>query len=208
MLKQFPGFLIVVPLLAMVATPLAAQSRCDCTMVKGGCRAQIHARGKWLTYRSSSRACSRIDYYINGQPGVRTITGGRDRAEWLGPSRIKRILVESCRICQDRRVHGAARSITGTWSVFVRCSYGSGRSNATFNQGRSGAITGSSRGRISGRISGNRIAYTERYGAGTSHPNTVRYQGTVSGDGRSMSGTYTQRLHNGTCTWRATKVSN
>ena len=77
--------------------------QCDCEEIQGGCRGTVSQAGNWLDIRSSSRECSRIDYQVNGQPFVATITDGRGQREWMGPSRIESISVQGCVVCLDKR---------------------------------------------------------------------------------------------------------
>lgn len=100
----------VMVLITCVAAKTAQASRCDCNQNMGSCIANVSVSGKWLKLRSSSEACSKIDYSINGDPKTRTITGGEETDEWLGRSPVKAISVDGCHICFDgmRNKHQAS----------------------------------------------------------------------------------------------------
>lgn len=103
----------VMALIACVAANTAQASRCDCNQNMGSCIANVSVSGKWLKLRSSSEACSKIDYSINGDPKTRTITGGEETDEWLGRTPVKEISVDGCQICFDDTRHKQSAASPG-----------------------------------------------------------------------------------------------
>ncbi|MCV9965110.1 hypothetical protein OIU34_24825 [Pararhizobium sp. BT-229] len=88
----------------------------------------------------------------------------------------------------------------GQWSIKVRCSYGSG--SYLFNIDENGRFKGSINGRITaGSISGGSVQFTT-----SNFLNSVSFSGTISPDGNSMSGQYSQSTWSAPCTWAASKV--
>lgn len=88
----------------------------------------------------------------------------------------------------------------GQWSIKVRCSYGSG--SYLFNIDENGQFKGSINGRItSGSISGASVQFTT-----SNFLNSVNFTGSISPDGNSMTGQYTQATWNQPCTWTASKI--
>lgn len=87
---------------ALSPAHLLAEWRCDCTTVTASCAASVDAEAGWVTVRSNSEACSRVDYYIDGQPMVSTVVGGESREPWLSRGDDPQILVQSCQVCADR----------------------------------------------------------------------------------------------------------
>lgn len=89
----------------------------------------------------------------------------------------------------------------GQWSIKVQCSYGSG--SYLFNIDENGQFQGSINGRItSGRISGVSVQFTT-----SNFLNSVNFTGSISPDGNSMTGQYTQATWSQPCTWNAAKVA-
>ncbi|MCY1315045.1 hypothetical protein D9M68_151760 [compost metagenome] len=88
----------------------------------------------------------------------------------------------------------------GQWSMKVQCSYGSG--SYLFNIDASGDFQGS----INGKITSGRIAGTSVQFSTSNFLNSVNYTGTITADGNSMSGQYSQSTWSQPCTWNATKI--
>ncbi len=87
---------------ALAPAQLLAEYRCDCTTITDSCAASVQAEAGWVTVKSNSAACSRVDYYIDGQPMVSTVVGGESREAWLSRGKDPQILVQSCQVCEDR----------------------------------------------------------------------------------------------------------
>ncbi len=88
----------------------------------------------------------------------------------------------------------------GQWSMKVQCSYGSG--SYLFNIDESGDFQGS----INGKITGGRISGASVQFSTSNFLNSVNYTGTISPDGNSMSGQYSQSTWSQPCTWNAVKI--
>jgi TonB family protein len=88
---------------ALGAGPLAAQQafRCDCTSVVDTCTASVTPRGSFLDVKTDSQQCSRVDYFVDGQPFVSVVVGGEDRQNWLARTAEPKVLVQSCQVCRD-----------------------------------------------------------------------------------------------------------
>lgn len=79
-----------------------AELLCDCTQIIGSCSASVGLEGNTVVISSDTRACSRVDYLIAGQPFAALVVGGESELPWLGlPQRDPGILVENCRVCAE-----------------------------------------------------------------------------------------------------------
>jgi TonB family protein len=78
-----------------------AQYRCDCTSVVDTCSANVVARGGYLEVKTDRQQCSRVDYFVDGQPFVSVVVDGEDRQNWLARTTNPKILVQSCQVCKD-----------------------------------------------------------------------------------------------------------
>jgi hypothetical protein len=115
--------LILVAIFLFLFADLApAQSRCDCREIVDSCTGKVNFDGKWINLESSSKACSRIDYYTNGEPRLNVVMDGGDIVEWLGPSKVESIEVQGCVVCKDT-LRGSTTSIIsmiGSWALQER----------------------------------------------------------------------------------------
>lgn len=59
-------------------------------------------------FHGSSKLCSRIDYRVDGNPHVVTITGGDEEEAWLGQNDVGSIAVQRCDVCHDRNAAASA----------------------------------------------------------------------------------------------------
>lgn len=74
-LGRMGAWLAMPAMLAALAVPAAARAqdwRCDCSRVVAGCSAQVSVEDEVIHFRSSTRACSRVEYFLEGE--FRTIT--------------------------------------------------------------------------------------------------------------------------------------
>ena len=79
-----------------------AELRCDCTEVVDSCSATVSLEGMQVNIESDSRACSRVDYLIEGQPFAALVVGGSTQISWSGqPLRDPRVVIENCRVCSE-----------------------------------------------------------------------------------------------------------
>jgi len=90
--------------LAILLTTQNAQAelRCDCSEVVDSCSATVSLEGMQVNIESDSRACSRVDYLIEGQPFAALVVGGSTQINWSGqPMREARVVIENCRVCAE-----------------------------------------------------------------------------------------------------------
>src|SRR3954462_8698957 len=77
------------------------QYRCDCTSVVDTCTAEVAARGSFLEVKTNKAQCSRVDYFVDGQPFVSMVVDGEDRQTWPARTANLKILVQSCQVCRE-----------------------------------------------------------------------------------------------------------
>jgi TonB family protein len=93
------------------ASQASAGLRCDCTQVIDTCSASVSLNDMQVSIESDNKACSRVDYLIEGQPFAALIVGGSSQLEWSGqPMRNPQIVIENCRVCADASAGGLAAS--------------------------------------------------------------------------------------------------
>jgi len=92
--------LLLAPLL--VSNTVRAELRCDCSQIIASCSAELSITGNDVDIKSSSTACSRVDYLIDGQPYTALIVDGATEFS-LGdqPQTKPQMVVENCRVCAD-----------------------------------------------------------------------------------------------------------
>ena len=99
---------------ALICSPGFAQNgtRCDCTTVFGSCSANVTVTDQSIEVRSSTDSCSKVDYFVDGQPFVALVVDGADTRQWpnSGPPEV---LVQSCQICSADASSGELISATG-----------------------------------------------------------------------------------------------
>ncbi len=111
MLLSFLSFAL--PMFAM-PPPAQAEWRCDCTKIAGSCSASVTVKGNWVNVTSDQKACSRVDYYIDGQPFVTVVVDGEDRQDWLSRTADPTVLVQSCQVCQDNLLGESREKVSVT----------------------------------------------------------------------------------------------
>ena len=103
----------------LLSQPVYSLTRCQCSYQdwQGDCRAKIEQTSTWFKVVSDTQQCSRVDWYINGEPQVTIVTDGADMVEWLGQSEPQslNLTIQSCKICKDSQI---SKSIEGN-----QCSY-------------------------------------------------------------------------------------
>jgi TonB family protein len=95
---------------------LRAELRCDCSQIVETCSAEVSFDGDEIEVASSSEACSRVDYLIDGQPFSALVVDGEAEFDWRGqPQSSPEIVVENCRVCADSsRGNAIAASLSST----------------------------------------------------------------------------------------------
>lgn len=95
---------VMLMLMAPFAVSVSADPRCDCSPSKRGetCTSEISQTGNWITLTSTSKQCSQVIWYADGESRTTTILNGRETEEWLGSGK-PQLEVESCQVCFDRQ---------------------------------------------------------------------------------------------------------
>ena len=90
-----------------------SNTRCQCSYDNwlGDCKARVELEGKWFKVMSDEQQCSRVDWYIDGNPQVTIVTDGAEMEEWLGGSESPELAIQSCKVCKDSQY---SRSDIGT----------------------------------------------------------------------------------------------
>ena len=109
MLLSFSSFALVIYALPL---SVSAEWRCDCTKIAGSCNAKVTVEGNWVNVTSDQKACSRVDYYVDGQPFVTVVVEGEDRQDWLSRTADPTVLVQSCQVCQDNLLEGPGNQVS------------------------------------------------------------------------------------------------
>lgn len=96
---KFIASLIFAVLISITA---AQAAECDCSSYSGSCSATGKFVGERLNFTSSSLKCSQIQYYVDGEPGSITITGGRGSMNFFKTNKSAKhqLSVDSCSICR------------------------------------------------------------------------------------------------------------
>ncbi len=98
--------LLALPIL-IFAPSSYADWRCDCTQVTASCTAEVAVEGNGIVARSNRKECSRIDYFIDGQPFVSVAVDGEAKEAWLPRTEQPEILIQSCQVCRDNVLAGS-----------------------------------------------------------------------------------------------------
>src|SRR5262245_38012237 len=98
-------------ILGSAASVSAQELRCDCTSVVDTCTAEVAARGSFLEVKTNKAQCSRVDYFVDGQPFVSMAVDGEDRQTWPARTTNPKILVQSCQVCRENSPTAAARPL-------------------------------------------------------------------------------------------------
>ncbi len=119
----------------VVTTATQAESRCQCDPEnwQGNCQASVEFKNNWFEITSNSKRCSRVTWYIDGQPQTTIVVDGVESTEWLGAGDDPDITIKNCRVCKDRayenvgidesegsKGHLDTVDLSGTWLVRVR----------------------------------------------------------------------------------------
>lgn len=89
------------------SAPALAQLRCDCTQVVDSCTADVAVVGSSVQITSDHRQCSRVDYFVDGQPFVSVAIDGEARESRPASLEAPKVLVQSCQVCADRSIDSA-----------------------------------------------------------------------------------------------------
>lgn len=92
---------LLLPLGLSIGVTAHAEWRCDCTTIIASCSADVAVAEAWVEVTSDTPQCSRVDYFIDGQPFVSLIVDGQDREDWIARSESPEVLVQSCQVCRD-----------------------------------------------------------------------------------------------------------
>jgi TonB family protein len=97
-----PAVLPLLAALTLAGAPAHADWRCDCTRITGRCEAGVALSGDSVQITSDQRACSRVEYYVDGQPFVALVVDGERRETWGASAGAGEVLVQSCQLCADQ----------------------------------------------------------------------------------------------------------
>ena len=97
-----PAALALLAALTIAASPARAEWRCDCTRITGSCEAGVGLDGGALQITSDQRACSRVEYYLDGQPFVALVVDGQRTEARPAGTPSPEVLVQSCQVCADQ----------------------------------------------------------------------------------------------------------
>lgn len=80
-----------------------AETRCQCEHDGwvGDCKANIERQGDWVRVTSDTQQCSRVDWYVNGQPRLTIVTDGAESEQLLNVGPDSTIAIQSCKLCKD-----------------------------------------------------------------------------------------------------------
>ena len=95
------SFILGIFSILFVSTNVKAEWRCDCTKVTGSCRGTVVVEGNGISVSSDSQQCSRVDYFVDGQPFVTVAVEGKAKEAWLSGTEKSKIMVQSCQVCAD-----------------------------------------------------------------------------------------------------------
>jgi hypothetical protein len=117
----------------LVPTELLAQTRCRCSSSEwvGKCTATISQERNWITVKTDTRQCARVDWYADEHPRLTIVVDGSDTEEWLGPTPRPRLTISDCKVCLDAEVSRGATpgarkpaeaddQIAGRWDCITR----------------------------------------------------------------------------------------
>lgn len=173
-----------------LSSSVQSQTRCQCSYQdwQGDCRASIEQSGSWFKVISDTQQCSRVDWFINGEPNVTIVTDGADMVEWLGQSQSPSIAVQSCKICRDTEMSVSEASGQCSYSFpsfFKEVGVYEGECRNGIAHG-SGRISFPSGGYMEGEfVDGQANGYGEHiYASG------ARYEGNYRGNERRGTGVY------------------
>jgi TonB family protein len=145
------GYRLWLPLAALLGAPPAAfaQLRCDCTRIVDACQAQVSVSGSTVQISSDHRQCSRVDYFIDGQPFVSVAVDGEAHDNRSASVGAPRVLVQSCQVCADSAFGSAASASSRSASppaAGAATASASGRSASAQGSAASGANESEERG--------------------------------------------------------------
>jgi hypothetical protein len=101
-------------------------TRCQCTYENwvGDCQAKVELKGNWFKIISNTQQCSRVDWYIDGNPHVTIVTDGAEMEEWLGQSKSPQLSIGSCKVCKDSQYssnttpkNSIENTLIGRWNI-------------------------------------------------------------------------------------------
>lgn len=95
---------LLLSMLAVLSAPvISAETRCQCDWNNwhGNCVAEAHIQGDWIKFKSSTQHCSRITWYAGPDPQTTIVTDGVETEQWLGSTELKKVSIESCKVCTD-----------------------------------------------------------------------------------------------------------
>lgn len=124
-------WLLVVAVLAPVESWALTRCRCSSSEWVGKCMATISQERNWITLKTNTPQCARVDWYADEHPRLTIVIDGTDIEEWLGPTPRPRLTITDCNICLDAELSrgdapgakgptGTADPIVGRWDCITR----------------------------------------------------------------------------------------
>ena len=106
--SRFLGALVqsVLTIGLLVSNESWAQTRCRCSSSEwvGKCTATISQERNWITVKTTTPRCARVDWYADEHPRVTIVMDGSDIEEWLGPTPRPRLSITDCNVCLDAKI--------------------------------------------------------------------------------------------------------
>lgn len=151
----------------------APLSRCQCNYDKWvhSCVATVSNQNGWAKITSDTQQCSRVDWYIDGNPQMTVVTNGVETEPLLNVKKDSKLVVQACNVCQDEMfpadsvapvANGPAPTtssppspFTGTWIAHERNIFGFSKTTTMQLTVVGSAISGSWGGQsVSGTVTG------------------------------------------------------
>lgn len=125
------SWLLVVAILAPAESWALTRCRCSSSEWVGKCTATISLERNWITVKTNTPQCARVDWYADEHPRVTIVIDGTDTEEWLGPTPRPRLTITDCNVCldaelsrgnapDDRSPMATADPIVGRWDCITR----------------------------------------------------------------------------------------
>jgi hypothetical protein len=106
MIKSATGFAMATALMTALSSTsafAAPLSRCQCNYDRWvhSCVATVSNQKGWAKITSDTQQCSRVDWYIDGNPQMTIVTNGVETEALLNVKSDSKLVVQACNVCQD-----------------------------------------------------------------------------------------------------------
>ncbi len=75
------------------------EQQCDCSVIRGQCRAQVLKEDAFIVVRSNNQMCSRVTWFADENPFTTVVIDGRGVEEWRGQAADPFLSVADCEVC-------------------------------------------------------------------------------------------------------------